>query len=263
MSSSPNASVAPPPGSAARHHNSMFRGVEVLTTLLKAHRSLGVTQIAGKLNLPASTTHDLLAALGAMGFVDHDGKTRRYSISPEIFRFVHLFSSEYGPNSAVRGFLRVQARKLNASIFITALCRQTTYALCASGLEGDTSLLGANGPAYNSSCGKVLVAQRERHEWPDYAPKPEERATSPYSNLEPKQFLAEIEAARVNGVAWQIRERDGVSCSVAAPIGLGPKPWSRAVAIALPYSEWAARDRPELATEVKRLAAEIAALNVA
>jgi DNA-binding IclR family transcriptional regulator len=238
----------------------MFRGVELLTVLLKAHRSLGITQIAGKLNLPKSTTHDLLAALGALGFVDQNAATRRYTISPEIFRFLHLFSSDYGPNSAVIRLLRAEARKLHASIFITALCRHTTYAVCASGLDADTFLLGSNGPAYTSSCGKVLVAQLEEAVWPEYAPQPGNKPDSPYTNMKPERFLAEIKAARENGAAWNIRERDGVSCSVAAPLRIGPQPWNRAVALALPHSDWIVRDREELAAHVKRLAIEISSL---
>src|SRR3954467_3783561 len=117
---------------ATRHHSSMFQGVEALLLLLKAHRSLGITQLAEALQLSKSTTHDLAAALSALGFVDQNPRTRRYSVSPEIFRFLHLVTTEFGPNSAVKPLLRSQARKLKASIVITALCRQSTYALCAS-----------------------------------------------------------------------------------------------------------------------------------
>lgn len=242
---------------ASRHHSSMFRGVEALVALLKAHRSLGITQLADELQLSKSTAHDLAAALCALGFVEQNTLTRRYSVSPEIFRFLHLVSTEFGPNSAVKPLLRAQARRLKASIVITALCRRTTYALCASGPEADTFLLGDNGPASTSACGKILVAQFDEAAWPDYAPKPGDKVDSPYSNLDADRFFAELRAARVNGVAWSLRERDASLCSVAAPIRLGEKPWSRAVGLALPYAEWVARDRDELTAQVKGLAEEI------
>ncbi len=243
-----------------RHHSSMFRGIEALVVLLKAHRSLGITQLAKALHLSKSTAHDLLAALCTLGFVDQNPVTRRYSVSPEIFRFLHLVSTEFGPNSAVKPLLRAQARKLKASIVITALCRRSTYALCASGPNADTFLLGDNGPAYNSACGKVLVAQFDESAWPDYAPKPTDASESPYTNRDPQKFFAELRAARVNGVAWNIRERDVSLCSVAAPIGAGERPWSRALGIALPCNDWAVRDREELAHLAKSLASEIAEL---
>ena len=236
----------------------MFRGVEALVVLLKAHRSLGITQLADALSLSKSTTHDLAAALCALGFVDQDRATRRYSVSPEIFRFLHLVSTEFGPNSAVKPLLRAHARRLRATIVVTALCRQSTYALCASGPAADTFLLGDNGPAYTSACGKVLVAQFEDARWPDYAPKPHDKPCSPFTNLEPDRFLAEVRAARIDGVAWNLRERDVSLCSVAAPLPVGEQPWSRAVGLAVPYDEWMVRDRGELAAQVTTLAREIA-----
>ena len=228
--------------------------------LLKAHRSLGITQLADALSLSKSTTHDLAAALCALGFVDQNPTTRRYAVSPEIFRFLHLISTEFGPNSAVKPLLRAQARKLGATIVITALCRRTTYALCASGPSADTFLLGDNGPAFTSACGKILVAQLDESAWPEYAPRSVEEADSPYANLNPQRFYAELRAARVNGVAWSLRERDVRLCSVAAPIRVGEEPWNRAVGLALPYSEWTVRDRDELTAQAKFLADEIAQL---
>ncbi len=238
----------------------MFRGVEALVVLLKAHRSLGITQLADALQLSKSTTHDLAAALCALGFVDQNPTTRRYLVSPEIFRFLHLVSTEFGPNSAVKPVLRAQAKKLKATIVVTALCRETTYALCATGFDADTFLLGDNGPAYTSACGKILVAQFDEAGWADYAPKAGDKPESPYSNLDPQRFFAELRAARVNGVAWNVRERDATLCSVAAPIRSGEKPWSRAVGLALPYNEWVVRDRDELAAQVTALAREISEL---
>jgi DNA-binding IclR family transcriptional regulator len=129
--------------------------------------------------------------------------------------------------------------------------------LCASGPSADTFLLGDNGPAYTSACGKILVAQRDEAEWLDYAPQPEDAVGSPYANRDPRRFVAELHAARLNGVAWCLRERDVNLCSVAAPLHVGELPWSRAVGIALPHNEWAVRDRNELAAEVRKLAAEI------
>jgi DNA-binding IclR family transcriptional regulator len=235
----------------------MFRGVEALVVLLKAHRSLGITQLAQALQLSKSTTHDLAAALSELGFVDQNKTTRRYSVSPEIFRFLHLVSTEFGPNSAIKPLLRAQARRLKASIVVTALCRHRTYTLCASGPNADTFLLGDNGPAFNSACGKILVAQLDESSWADYTPTPGEKTDSPYSNRDPQRFLQELRLARQDGVAWSLRERDASLCSVAAPLRAGEKPWSRAVGIALPHSEWMARDREELAAQVRALAEEI------
>lgn len=245
-----------------RHHNSVFLGIEALHVLLKARRSQGVTQLASALGLSKSTAHDLLSALGELGFVEQSPTTRRYAISPEIFSFLHLFSTEYGPNSTLKPFLREHAARLRATLVVTVLSRRATYAICASGSAADTFLIGDNGPAYNSACGKVLVAQRPASQWPDFAPRPEDKLESPFTNHDPERFYAELRAAHADGVAWNLRERDPELCSVAAPIAMGEKPWTRAIGLALPCEEWARRDRAGLAADVQALAADVAKLLV-
>jgi DNA-binding IclR family transcriptional regulator len=247
---------ARPAGS--RHHSSMFNGVEALMVLLRARRSIGITQLAAALGLSKSTTHDLAGALCALGFVDQHPQSRRYSVSPAIFQFLHVVSTGYGPNTLMKPIVQERAAQLRAAIVVTALRERTTYALCASGTRADTFLVGDHGPAYNSACGKVLVAQHDESEWAQFVPQPGDRPFTPYSNLNPERFLAELAAAKVNGVAFSLRERDARLCSVAAPIRTGDKPWNRAVGIMLPYEEWIVRDRDELVAAVKALAQEIA-----
>lgn len=245
---------------ASRQHSAVFRGIEALVVLLKARRSLGITQIATALNLPKSSAHDLVAGLCELGFVEQHEDTRRYAISPRIFEFLHLCATEYGANPALKPLLREEAMNLRASVVVTALRGRTTYALCASGPETDTFLVGDNGPAYSSACGRVLISQFDESVWADYAPSPEDRPKSPYCKLDPEHFFRQLRAAKTCGVAWSLREREAHLCSVAAPIRSGARPWSRAVGIIVKHQEWESRDRDQLAGEARALAERIAIL---
>lgn len=240
-----------------RRQSSLVKGIEALTVLLRAHRSLGITQIASALGISKSTAHDLLKVLCELDFVDQNTDTRRYAVSAAIFEFVHLISTEYGLNLALKPILRARAAKLKATLVITALSGNKTYMLCATGSGADTFRMGDNGPPYNSACGKILVAQRPDSEWPAFAPQPNDKPYTSYSNLSPIQFLNELAAARQNGYAVNVRQREADFCSIATPLNLGDKPWNRAIAIMLPYSEWVIRDRAELAAELNELAKEI------
>ena len=242
----------------SKHHSAVFRGMEALVMLVKARRSLGITQIATALNLPKSSAHDLVAGLCELGFVEQHDDTRRYAISPKIFEFLHLCATEYGANPTLKPLLREEAVKLRASVVVTALRGRTTYALCGSGPETDTFLVGDNGPAYSSACGRALVSQFDESVWSDYAPSPEDRPRSPYCKLDAELFFQQLRAARTSGVAWSLREREAHLCSVGAPIRSGARPWSRAVGIILKHQEWAARDQHELAAEARALAERVA-----
>ena len=242
---------------ANRPQSTACRGIAALEVLLKARRSLGITQIATALNLPKSSAHDLIAGLCELGFVEQHVDTRRYAISPKIFEFLHLCATEYGPNQVLKPLLREEAAKLKASVVVTALQGRTTYALCGSGPETDTFLIGDNGPAFSSACGRVLVSQFAESGWVDYAPRPDDRPSSPHCSLDPEHFYQQLRAARTSGIAWSLREREPHLCSVAAPIRSREQPWSRAVGIIVNVRDWAKRDRDELATQAQVLAARI------
>lgn len=246
-----------PARNVSRRHLSLFRGIEMLVVLLKERRSLGITQIATALDLPKSTAHDLIAALCELGFVEQQGDTRRYAISPRIFEFLNLCSTQYGANLALKPLLREQVAKLRASVVVTALSGRTTYVLCASGPEADTFLVGDNGPAYCSACGKILISQFEESAWVDYAPLPGDKPRTPYSKLDREQFFQELRVAREQGVAWSVRERVSTLCSVAAPIRSWERPWNWAVGIIVPSREWDLRNREELAAQARELAERI------
>lgn len=242
-----------------RPHNSV-RGIEALVVMLKARRSMGITQIATALDLPKSSAHDLVAGLCELGFVERHGETRRYSVSPRIFGFLHLCSTEYGANPALKPLLREEAAKLRASVVVTALRGRTTYALCGSGPETDTFLVGDHGPAYSSACGRVLISQFDEAAWADYAPRPDDKPKSPYCRVDRDHFFQQLRTARECGTAWSLREREPNLCSVAAPIRSWEQPCSRAVGIILNHRECALRDREELAGQARALAERIARL---
>ena len=259
----PSLTFAVPPGEVAtttrrRHHSSLFQGFQILQILLRFGRSLGVSEIARESKLAVSTTHDLLATLGELNFVDQNPDTKRYSLSPEIFAFLRLFSNEFGHNSLVNRILREYCSKHKATLYMSMLCRTRSYVVCASGPLGDTVAIGANSPAYASSCGKAIVAQLPPAQWQEYAPDAGETKLTPYTKQNHQGFFKELTCAREAGVGWNIQETTVGLCSVAAPIFAKGKVTDRAVAIVLPHGEWVARDRERLAMEIKGVAAVIA-----
>jgi IclR family pca regulon transcriptional regulator len=240
-----------------KHHSSLYHGFQLLQVLLRYGRSLGVSEIARELKLAVSTTHDLLATLGALNFIDQNRETKRYSVSPEIFAFFRLFSNEFGHNSQVNRILRDYCAKHDVTLYVSMLCRTRCYVVCASGPMGDTVVIGANSQVYASSCGKAIVAQLPECEWPSFAPEAGEPKLTPYTKQSVEGFYKELSCARADGVGWNIQETAFGLCSVAAPVFAKGKATDRAVAIVLPHGEWIVRDRERLAIEVKGLAAVI------
>lgn len=205
-----------------------------------------------------SSVHRLLASLQDLGFVQRIEATKRYTLSADIFDFVHEIAWHFGRNLRLDDQLRAAAVKLGCSVYISMLGRRDTYVVCAAGEEGNTTRLGSHGRAYASSVGKVLVAQLPESEWARYAPGNDEAPATRYTNRDPKKFLAQLREAHRAGFAWNRRESSKDHVSVAAVLR-EPfiDPPRLAVALLMRHEAFALRDQKELEVELLKLAGEL------
>jgi IclR family acetate operon transcriptional repressor len=73
------------PGAPAGHVQSLTRGLSILEALAKAEGGLTLTELAHRVQLPASTTHRLLATLERMGYVYQDGDLGSWCVGLQAF----------------------------------------------------------------------------------------------------------------------------------------------------------------------------------
>lgn len=236
----------------------LTQGIALVRMMVHAGHSLGVTRIAEELGMPKSSVHRLLASLQELGFVQRIEATKRYTLSADIFDFVHEIAWHFGRNLRLDDQLRAAAVKLGCSVYISMLGRRDTYVVCAAGEEGNTTRLGSHGRAYASSVGKVLVAQLPESEWARYAPGNDEAPATRYTNRDPKKFLAQLREAHRAGFAWNRRESSKDHVSVAAVLR-EPfiDPPRLAVALLMRHEAFALRDQKELEVELLKLAGEL------
>lgn len=233
-------------------------GFEVLKQLIDKGSSQGVSQIAKATGLSKATVFRLLGAFQQLGYVEQHTKTRRYTLSPEIFGFFHYITSHFQPSDKAAAQVRESAHKLGCSVYLSMLAGRYSFVICASGIYGDTQVLGTCGPAYATSCGKSLVSQLDETLWSDYAPQKSDKAITKNTNLDPKKFFEELRLARQEGVAWNECESAPVVCSVATPIIEAGRTPRLAVALLYPYKEWILQNREDLASTAKRLSTQLA-----
>lgn len=73
------------PGTPAGHVQSLTRGLSILEALAKGEGGLTLTDLAHRVQLPASTTHRLLATLERMGYVYQDGDLGLWCVGLQAF----------------------------------------------------------------------------------------------------------------------------------------------------------------------------------
>lgn len=188
--------------------DSFFVGLRILEFLVVSRSSRGVSQISEGLGLPVSSTHDILKLLVGLGFVEQQPNTHRYEVTTGMFRIINSFAAGFGIVPHVHEAFRACTRNVHATIYLCRLWQGETYVVYAQGEISSTASLGGHHPAHLSSAAKVLLARLDRSVWEDHAPK---RGR--------KVFFEELEEARKEGVAWNLRKSDPAVCSVAIPLG--------------------------------------------
>jgi len=148
-------------------NQALERGLSLLSALAMRRQPLGVVDLGREVGLSKSTCHRYLATLVALGFVDQDDETRRYTLGP---RAVDLGFAAIGSMDLTR----VAARPLQA------LADETGYTANMGVLDGAdvvyvdrrrptragsrvelNTQIGSRLPAYCTSMGKVLLAYRD------------------------------------------------------------------------------------------------------
>lgn len=236
----------------------LTQGIALIRLMVQSGHSLGVTQIAGELGMPKSSVFRLLCSLVQLGFVQRIEQNKRYTLSADIFDFVHEIASHFGRNLKLDEHLRQAAKHLSCSVYLSMLGSHDTYVICGAGEEGNTTRLGQHGPAYSSSVGKILIAHLPEAEWLRYAPDPGNKRASPYANHDPKKFIARLRDAKKSGIAWNVRETDKDIVSLAAVVREPFIPLPRlAVALVMRQEELIHRDTTELEAALRSLAAKL------
>jgi DNA-binding IclR family transcriptional regulator len=182
--------------------------------------TLGVSTIAQRAGIPKSTAHRLLKILEAQQLVDRNDL--KYRLGTRFFTLC------YAARWSVFGELRELAVPILEDLFDRV--RETAHLavleggdvlylekICAAGGSRVPSRVGARMPATCTALGKALLAFSAAEDHTEERRRPLDRITQ-YSITDPRRFLAELDRARKETVAYDFEEsRLGLHC-VAAPI---------------------------------------------
>ena len=198
---------------------SIERAATLLHAIAEAGGQMGVTELAGAVDLPKTTTHGLLRTLLSVGFVEQDPRTGRYSLGVGLLGLgTHYLdanelrsrASNWADSLAARSGCAV---RLGTPAGLQVVVVHHVFRPDDSPQEME---VGALLPAHATAVGKVLLASR-----PAVARSLTDvplDALTPRTVVDPAALLAELQATRARGWAEQRGEyRLGVA-GIAAPV---------------------------------------------
>ena len=199
-------------------HSGFGLGIQLLEHLADAPAPQGVSQVAKALGMAVSTTHDTLHLLMELGMVEMREETKTYDITPRLLDLASHIARHFTFNSRVHQELLKFSHEEGLSACLCLLDGCVSRIAFASGPLGSTVVIGARGPVYATSAGKVMVACLPRREWEAFMPEADAPHRTPGTNTDPAVFRSELEQACKQGIAWNHQESEENIVSVAAAI---------------------------------------------
>ena len=218
---------------------SVDRAIRILGVLQGA-RNLSLSEIAGKLELPASTVHGLVRTLAAHGMIEQELDSGRYRLGPAVLRLGNVYLDT----------LELRAR---TSTWSEELARRTGCAVRTGVLMGNEIMIihheprpdgsrqmpevGIVIPVHASALGKALLAYRPADAARVLAAD-ELRAMTGETIVEAAKLEKELEAVLATGVATECDEAVLSESGIAAPVFDAAGRPIGAVGVVAPTTDW-------------------------
>lgn len=210
---------------STRYSQSLERGLAILSTFRPERPLLGISELARALALNRSTAHRYVGTLTALGYLQQDGRTRKYRLGPGVLDL---------------GFSAINSMELPelARPHLQHLCDETGHTVNMAILDGaeivyvervrsarrgqaeiDLNLhVGSRLPAYCTSMGKVLLAHLTEKQCAAALDGVELVSRGPNTVTERDTLLAELDRVRAAGLAVNDEELAYGLRSIAAPV---------------------------------------------
>ena len=218
---------------------SVDRAVRILGVLQGA-RHLSLSEIATKLELPASTVHGLVKTLGAHEMIEQEPDSGRYRLGPAVLRLGNVYLDT----------LELRARTMTWS---EALARRTGCAVRTGVLMGAEVIIiqheprpdgsrqmpevGIVIPAHASALGKVLLAFRPG-DASRILDEGELRAMTGETIVEPQKLEKELAAVVATAIATECDEAVLGESGIAAPVFDAVGRTVGAIGVVVPTTDW-------------------------
>lgn len=200
------------------------RAFQVIDLLAKADVGLTISDIHRTLKLPLSSAATILYTLEALGYIERENTTNRYSLGARMLSFSRKIADQLNlvgrcqvlleglvRESGLTGHLAV--RRGGESMYVARVA--------GAGLLQISSYVGMRWPVHASAVGKALLAFLPEEECARVLEGVDLRAVTPHTITSTEALAVQFRNSRRVGYCSEISEGEiGVAC-VAAPV-FGP-----------------------------------------
>lgn len=199
---------------------SLQKAIEVLNCFTRKP-NLGVTEISEQLGLYKSNVHNILNTYKAMGYLEQEPETGKYSLGIGIFDLSRALGDRFTLTKVAMPYMQELANTTNKNVYLAVpredevLYLDATYPADATYLM--RSLLGERAKMYCTGLGKAMLSGMNSEQIEECI-SADMRPYTEHTITDRKQLLEELQLTKVRGYAIDNMEHEfGIKC-VALPI---------------------------------------------
>jgi len=201
-------------------NKSVIKALEIIE-LLDAEGAMGITEIAGRLELDKSSVFRALSTLKHKHYVRQDPETLKYSNSYKLFEMGHNVVRETGLPKMAYHFMRRLAREVDGAVSLGV--RDGLKAVYIDKIESDATVrvsmkIGQSLPLYCTGMGKALLAFLPEESLEEILSRLSLKKSAPNTHESIPALAEDLRQVRRRGYSVDDEEHiPGLLC-VAAPV---------------------------------------------
>lgn len=215
------ATTADAAAEAATTHRSLVRGLAVLELVVAAREPLSLAEVAGRADLPRSTTHQLLRTLELLGHVHQEAATRAWRPTDRLHR---LLDRDWEPErigEMAQPWLEELSRLTGAGSSVAAWAQGKVRIVAKRESDGPVRVaqnVGALRPLHCTAVGKAIAAWLPADELERALRGVRLERYTPHTLTTRRALAAELERVHAQGHAMDEQEMyEGLRC-IAMPV---------------------------------------------
>lgn len=206
-----------------RMNKTVLRVLEIFELLSNSSKDMTVSEISKDLEIPKSSTHDILMPLLEKGYISiKNKKEKTYELGLKIFQISNLFQSKLEINQVVDPFLKELKEKTNNTVFFAVennkkIVYLSKFEVNEGGIR-TTAQLGSQNGLYYTGLGKAILATYSNEKIENYLNEIELYPRTEKTIVSKEVLLNDLKRIRERGYSIDNQEgEDNVYC-IAVPI---------------------------------------------
>lgn len=205
--------------------------------------SWGVRELSRAVNLHHTTTHRLLKGLAAVGWLQFDLQTQRYSIGLELYRIGLKLASHLDIAAVARPHMKALAQLSRESVYLCLYVEERHELVIVEAVESDYPLryvpeLYRYLPLHAGATGRSILAFLPDEAVREVIGQTELKAATPNTTTDPDRLWDLLTQTREQGYARSFGERVPESAALGAPFRDASGKVRGSVVMVMPKFRW-------------------------